>query len=128
MPCSGAVVSPTSTAPAARRRATSAQSNSATAPASAYGTDAFVSGQPFTWASSLTPIGMPGERARVIAGGDALRRRVGVRPRLIRVEEAHGVEPRIEALDPRQRELQQVPGAQLTGTDAIGELPRIVLP
>ena len=69
-----------------------------------------------------------GERAGVVAGGDALVDALGVGPRPIRVEEAHRVELRIEALDPRQRELQQVPGAQLTRTDAIGELPRVVLP
>jgi hypothetical protein len=56
-PNSGAVVRPTKMAPAARRRATSVQS--CTARSCSNTLDACVSGQPFTCASSLTPIGTP---------------------------------------------------------------------
>src|SRR5680860_1474108 len=57
IPNSGAVVSPTTTAPAARRRATSAQSCAASS--SRYSIDAWVSGRPSAWASYLTPSGTP---------------------------------------------------------------------
>ncbi len=56
-PNSGDVVSPTNTAPAARSRATSVQSRSATSCSNTR--DACVFGQPRTCASSLTPIGTP---------------------------------------------------------------------
>ena len=71
-PYSGDVVSPTNTAPAARSRAVSVASWSARS--SANGTDACVSGQPCTCASSFTPIGTPAreESSHEIAAGQNL--------------------------------------------------------
>ena len=69
-----------------------------------------------------------GPRARILTVGNGRVDLLRAHTCAFEVEEAEGVEPVVELLDPGDEHFEQVDRLQLAGADVVGELPRVAFP